>query len=160
AVKVRVGDCEKSLIVHGDRIQNANGMSAPKPVQGVPVDWAHTFGDAGFAENPVGIGAVRRQDGTWTPPNVESLSNRVTRAGQNGRPASFGPVSPVRPRRFGRSGDFDPGWLKDGFPGFPDSIDPYFFNAAEPDQWLTQQDEFEPGTEYSIWNMHEQKQCV
>src|SRR3546814_19049329 len=61
------------------------------------------------------------------------------------------------PRRFRRAGNYHDSWLQDGVPGFLDSLDPHFFNAAPPDQWWPDQPELAPGTDYEIWNMHPQQ---
>ena len=160
ALRVRVAGLEKNLLVSGDRRGADGRWTEPEPLRGVPVDWRHAFGGPDVAENPCGAGAGRGLDGLWKAPNVESLHQRASRPGEQGRPASFGPVSPVRPRRFARAGGYDPAWLENGFPGFPDTLDPHFFNAAEPDQWLEELDAFEPGTPYAIWNMHETSRCI
>src|SRR3546814_13081987 len=61
------------------------------------------------------------------------------------------------PRRFRRAGNYHDSWLQDGVPGFLDTLDPHFFNAAPPDQWWPDQPELAPGTDYEIWNMHPQQ---
>src|SRR5690606_27495023 len=71
AVRVRVDELEKSLIVHGDRHWEQSGMSRAGPVHGVRVNWRHTYGGPDFAENECGMGAVRDDDGVWRVPNVE-----------------------------------------------------------------------------------------
>jgi len=160
ALRVRVADREKNLLVFGDRRSEGERWTEPAPVRGVPVDWRHAYGGVDVDENPWGTGAARDPDGVWKAPNVEPMQQHVARPGQRGQPASFGPVSPVRPRRFARSGGYHSSWLEDGFPGFLDTLDPHFFNAAEPDQWLRESEAFEPGTPYAIWNMHETVQCL
>src|SRR5690606_5946597 len=160
AVRARVEQLEKSLIVHGDRHWRQGGMSRAGAVQGVPVNWRHTYGGPGFAENELGMGAARGVDGVWRVPNVEALEQRLSREGQVGMPASFGPVSPARPRRFKLAGAYEERWLTDGFPGLPDTLDPHFFNAASPDQWFVKQTELAPAAEYEIWNMHPEQACL
>src|SRR5690606_36899003 len=71
-----------------------------------------------------------------------------------------GPVSPVRPRRFRRSGDFDPSWLEDGGQGFTKTLDPHFFNTASPDQWFVDQPELPQGLDYALWNWHPEQACL
>lgn len=160
AVRVQVGTLEKSLIVTGDR-QWADGVpTAPKPVAGTPLDWHHTWGGEGVEENPVGIGATQAPGEPRRLPNVESLQARLSRPGQTGTPVGLGPVSPVRPRRFVRAGGFDPNYLTQDFPGFPDSLDPHFFNAASPDQWWVGESSIPPGLPYDIWNMHPDTACL
>ena len=156
AVSVRVGSLEKSLIVSGDRQWTGGASGKPaigpaQPVVGVPVDWHHTYGGKDVEENPVGVGA---DAASRALPNVEPLEGRMTRPGQPGVPVSFGPVSPIRPRRFARAGKYDEKWLTHGFPGLPDTLDPHFFNTASPDQWWTGQDGVDSALDYDIWNMH------
>jgi len=160
ALRVRVGGHEKHLLAFGNRHGVGERWSEPEPLRGAPVDWGHAYGGPGIDENPCGTGAAAGPNGLWQAPNVEAPGQRSSRPGERGRPACFGPVSPVRPRRFARSGKYDPAWVENGFPGFLDTLDPHFFNAAEPDQWLTDRDAFEPGTPYAIWNMHETRQCM
>lgn len=153
AVRARVGTLDKQLIVSGDRHWRSSGgtpvATAAMAVAGVPMDWRHTYGGPGVPENPMGRGEASDD----RLPNVEGLHNRVTRPGQAALPVSFGPVSPVRPRRFARAGKYDENWLTQGFPGLPDTLDPHFFNAASPDQWWTTP-AVADAVDYEIWNMH------
>lgn len=160
AVRARVDHLEKSLVVHGDRRWAQGGMSRAGVVQGVPVNWRHTYGGPGFAENECGMGAARDADGVWRVPNVEGLEQRLSRESQVGVPVSFGPVSPARPRRFKRMGGYEERWLTDGFPGLPETMDPHFFNTASADQWFVKQTELTPAAEYEIWNMHPEQACL
>ncbi|NYT86491.1 DUF2169 family type VI secretion system accessory protein [Pollutimonas harenae] len=160
AVRARVDHLEKNLIVHGDRHWVQGGMSPAGVVQGVPVNWRHTYGGSGFAENECGMGSVRGADGVWHIPNVEALDQRLRREGQLGKPVSFGPISPTRPRRFKLAGGYEDRWLTDGFPGLPDTLDPHFFNTASADQWFVKQAELAPAAEYEIWNMHPKQSCL
>ncbi len=161
AVRISVAGMEKTLRVSGDRFWLASGgASAPGAVDGVRLDWRHTFGGPDVPENPVGKGAGRDAGGRWPLPNVEPLSQHIVGEGQQGEPASFGPVPPARPQRFRRMGGYTPDWLDNAFPGLPDTLDPYFFNAASEDQWLREQEAFEPGAPYEIWNMHPEQTCL
>ena len=160
AVRARVGDLEKALIVSGNRHWHDGRASAAEPVDGTPLDWKHTYGGQGYEENPVGTGLSRDESGRLPLPNVEPLEGRIERPGDEGTPVSFGPVSPVRPRRFSRVGGFDPSWLENGFPGLPDTLDPHFFNTASEDQWLVGQTELPPGLDYELWNWHPEHACL
>lgn len=160
AVRARVGDLDKALIVTGKRYWSDGRPSDPEPVAGTPLDWHHTYGGQGYEENPVGMGLARGDDGRHPLPNVEPLEDRIERPGQEGTPVSFGPVSPIRPRRFSRVGGFDPAWLEDGFPGLPDTLDPHFFNTASPDQWFDGESELPQGLDYDLWNWHPERPCL
>lgn len=154
AVQVAVAGKEKNLLVTGHRAWIQGRLTDPLPVDGVPVNWRHAYGGPGYAENPVGLGAAPGEDGLVRAPQVESFDDLMTYERKACRPASFGPVSPIRPRRFALSGEYDPKWVQRGFPGFPDTLDPHFFNAASPDQWLADAPELPAGAAYRIGNMH------
>ncbi len=163
AVHVRVGPREKRLMVFGDRQWIGGRPTDPQPFDAMPLDWAHAYGGADFPDNPHGRGAApEMQDGRRVHrlPNVEPWTGRLARPDQVQEPAGLGPVSPLWPSRFKRAGQYHPSWLEEGHPGFLDTLDPHFFNAAPPDQWLVEQDELAPGTGYEIWNMHPRLACL
>src|SRR5690606_8263812 len=56
AVRARVGDLDKTLIVTGDRYWEDGKPSQPDRVAGTPLDWRHTYGGEDYEENPVGLG--------------------------------------------------------------------------------------------------------
>lgn len=154
AVLVQVGDKEKSLLVTGQRAWIDGRTTEPQTVDGVPVNWRHAYGGSDFDENPVGLGASADAQGVRFAPQVEAFDDRMTHPRSACRPVSFGPVSPVRPRRFNLAGKYDPGYIENAFPGLPDTMDPHFFNAASPDQWFVGQPELPKGAPYRIGNMH------
>jgi len=161
--RVRVGSLQKSLVAWGDRYWLDGRATAPQPYESMPLDWRHAYGGPSHADNPHGRGADEETvNGVRTRrlPNVEPLEGRIARPDQRPEPAGFGPVSPMWPRRFRRAGDYHDSWLDDGFPGFLDTLDPHFFNAAPPDQWWPDRPELAPGTDYEIWNMHPRQACL
>lgn len=163
AARVRVGTLEKTLAVFGDRYWLSGQPTPPSAFDAMPLDWARAYGGAAFAENPLGRGADEETiNGVRTRrlPNVEPWLGRMTRPDQRPEPASFGPVSPIVPRRFARMGQYESGWLENSAPGFLDSMDPHYFNAAAPDQWWPEKPELEPGIEYALWNMHPRHACL
>ncbi len=154
AVEVAVAGQHKHLLVSGARAWVQGRLTEPTPVDGVPVDWRHAYGGPGCDDNPVGLGAAPGDDGLVHAPQVEAFDDRMMHEHDRCAPAGLGPVSPVRPRRFKLSGDYDPAWLEHGFPGFPDTLDPHFFNAAPPDQWLSGMPALPPGAPYRLGNLH------
>ncbi|MEI2417234.1 DUF2169 domain-containing protein [Orrella sp. JC864] len=157
AVQVQVAGLQKHLLVSGARAWRDGRLSEPEPVQGVPVNWRHAYGGPQFEENPVGIGMAKAADGSWPAPQVEYFDDRMQRPGSACRPASLGAVSPIRPRRFKLTGDYDPGWLEQGFPGLPDTLDPHFFNCAPPDQWFVGLSQLPGQAPWRIDNMHPER---
>lgn len=160
--RVRVGELEKTLAVFGERYWLDGKPTPPAPFEAMPLDWAHAFGGPEYADNPHGRGAGdERIAGVRTRrlPNVEPARGRMQRPDQRPEPAGFGPVSPLWPRRFARAGQYHESWLDDGFPGFLDTLDPHFFNAAAPDQWWPGQPELAAGAPYALWNLHPRLAC-
>ncbi len=103
AVRVKVADKEKSLLVFGDRYWLDHRISDPQPFEQMPIAWANAFGGAGFDENPEGKGMDRRLiNGVWTTPlpNIEIPTQRISSISQRPRPAGFSPVMINRPRRY------------------------------------------------------------
>jgi len=158
AVRVRVGQRRKDLLVFGDRFWVDGRSSAPQPFDALRLDWHHAFGGPGFAENPIGIGSeddtvqgvpVRRL------PNIENPHARVHRPDHVVEPAGFGPVDLGRPSRAQRLGrQYDEHWSNHLFPGFAKDMDWRYFNAAPSDQWLTGEDDELAGMDFELWNMH------
>ncbi|RZL63914.1 MAG: DUF2169 domain-containing protein [Variovorax sp.] len=158
AVQARVGGQAKSLTVSGDRYWLAGRMTAPQPFERMPLDWAHAFGGAEIAENPLGIGTVDEQiNGVHTRrlPNVEAPDARMVSHGQRIRPAGFGGIPPDWPQRTRMLGsDYGQDWLEHRFPGLAADADWRYFNAAAPDQHWVGAHEVPHEAAYELWNMH------
>ncbi|RYF84033.1 MAG: DUF2169 domain-containing protein [Comamonadaceae bacterium] len=135
AVRVRLGDAEKALLVFGDRHWDGDRPSAPQPFERMPLDWAHAYGGADFADNPVGKGRVAA-GGVQPLPNVELAQERLLRPDQAVPPAGFGALDMLHPARAAWRGTYDDQWLKLHSPGFPPDLDWRHFNMAASDQWL------------------------
>jgi uncharacterized protein YjbI with pentapeptide repeats len=151
---IQLGPSTKMLDVFGDRWRDRAGalLAEPVPFSHMPIDWAHAYGGAGVADNPLGVGAMPRDgsDGRIFPvPNI--LNPRLGREALR-TPAGYGPVDQMWPVRAKLAGTYDDAWVKQDFPGFARNIDWTFFNAAQQDQWL-----LEPlnGDEtYAFKNLH------
>jgi uncharacterized protein YjbI with pentapeptide repeats len=158
AVRMRVGELEKSLLVFGDRYWLDGRASKPVPFEQMRLDWTRAFGGADMPANPQGMGAcaVDVNGVQLVPlPNVEGADARISAERQRVAPASFTALPPDAARRFARIGTkYGQDWLEQDYPGFAEDMDWRFFNAAPEDQWRNGRMALEPATEYEIWNMH------
>lgn len=158
AVRIRVGQRQKDLLVFGDRVWLDGRPSAPQSFESMRIDWRHTFGGPAFAENPGGIGHAPESVGGQQMQrlaNIEDPRSRVHRPGQAMQPAGFGPVEATRPSRADRLGkQYDEHWQHHLYPGFAKDMDWAYFNAAPPDQWFAPEDGALEGAAFELWNMH------
>ena len=162
AVRVKVADKEKSLLVFGDRCWLDNRISDPQPFEQMPIAWANAFGGAGFDENPDGKGIGRELiNGVWTTrlPNVELPTERISSKTQRPRPAGFSPVMLNRPRRYKHVGSFSDTWMKTDITGFFPDMDSRLFSATDADQRWADTESLPLGSEFSVWNMHPEQSC-
>lgn len=153
AAQVRVGALEKRLYVCGARRWQQGRASRPAAFERVALRPELAWGGPNDPENPYGIGAESRMEGGALP-QIESWTHRLQRPADSVRVAGFGPVSPVRPRRFSLAGSYEPTWLKGDPRAFLDGMDPHFFNNADTDQWLRGHTQWPPDSEWEIANMH------
>ncbi|HBP29587.1 MAG: DUF2169 family type VI secretion system accessory protein [Advenella sp.] len=162
AVRAKVGDNEKSLLVFGERYWLGDRISDPQSFEQMPVTWANAFGGKGFDENPDGKGIDRELiNGVWTTrlPNIELPTERISSKTQRPKPAGFSPVMINRPRRYKHVGSFSETWMKTDITGFFPDMDTRLFNAADDDQHWTNRDSLPLGCEFSVWNMHPEQAC-
>ncbi len=157
-VGVQLGDIIKTLNVTGDRFWDGKRASEPKPFTTMPLDWKHTYGGKGFAENPLGLGADAINA---TPEHLVPLPNVVEAKRPDGdyrHPASFGAVDQQWPQRMKYAGTYGDDWLKNHFPGFPPDMDWRFFNVAPSDQQFSKP---LTGTEsYAFENLHPEQKLI
>jgi hypothetical protein len=111
---------DKSLNVIGDRIP---GFHTPRPFTQMPLAHERAFGGPGWAENPVGTGAVL---GSPAPNLIDPFNP--------GRTVGFGPIARVWPARARLLGTLDPGALAGGTLEIPGAFDWSYFQAAPADQ--------------------------
>lgn len=162
AVRVTVGDKEKSLLVFGDRYWVDNRISPPQPFDAMPLTWANAFGGPDFNENPEGKGLGRELvNGVWATrlPNVELPTQRISAPGQRPLPAGFGPVMINRPRRYRHVGSFSDTWMKTDITGFFPDMDTRLFSAADDDQRWENRESLPLGAKFAVWNMHPEHAC-
>ena len=143
--RIQVADREKALHVCGDRQQNEDGLSAPRPFTQMPLDWQHALGGAESDENPLGKAI----------PNVEAAAPPL---GAGALPASFNAVPFSAPRRLRHVGSaFDDAWLQHHYPGFARDADRRLFNQGDVDQRWDDCDALRAGAAWRIENMHPDK---
>lgn len=157
AVSAEVGAIEKRLTVFGDRYWIAGGASAPAPFDAMPLDWAHAFGGAACAANPLGRGIDADNVGDQKVvrlPNVE-LAGELYQAPNRtpSAPAGMGPIDVAWPQRQSRMGTHDQNWFQDDFPGLARNMDWRAWNAAPDDQHFPASFEL-AGAPYTLRNLH------
>lgn len=153
-VAIRVAGVEKRLRVSGERHWSDNQPSAAQPFETVALDWAHTYGGAEFADNPLGRGHSPLSGEPWPLPNLEPLGQHLLSPAQNATPVSLGMLEASWPPRYRMSDDYDQRWLEEDYPGFSRNIDWHYFNTAQPDQWFDGLDEIPSGAAYELRHLH------
>jgi len=135
AVRVRLGACEKTLWVFGNRAWAGGRPTDPQPFERLPLTWDYAYGGPDFSANPVGRGR-QRSDGVQWLPNIELPSALLRGPQDEVVPAGFGRLDVLHPQRAALRGTYDEAWLKQHSPGFPPDLDWRHFNLAPKDQWL------------------------
>ena len=135
AVRVRLGDREKTLLVFGDRYWKGTRPSDPLPFERMPLTWDRAYGGEGFAANPVGRGRAVVDGKQWLP-NIELPGSRLVAPDEVVTPAGYGMLDVMHPQRARYRGTYDDAWLKEHAPGFAPDLDWNHFNLAPSDQWL------------------------
>jgi hypothetical protein len=149
-VSLRVGGCEKTLKVVGDRqwvrVLGMISATPPEPFERMPLVYERAFGgwdrtDVDPARhtfeprNPVGAGFVARgrnfEEGLPLP-NLEDPRHPIRGYGDTPPPAGFGFLAPDWQPRAAYAGTYDDVWRQSRMPLLPLDFDPRFFNAASP----------------------------
>ncbi len=154
----------KELAVFGDRhwyklFGAGLGISTPKKTSHVKISYSSAFGGDGFAENPIGKGAVLIETEIGEVqylPNIEYKNNLISSSSAKPTPASLGRVDILWPQRMSLAGTYDEEYINNIMPGLPNDIDWQYFNDAAPDQWLPSY--FKGDELYTISNMHPKHQ--
>ena len=161
-VRVRLGDREKILVVHGDRYwRDYEEPSESKPFERMPLVWANAWGGKDVAVNPQGKGArpIAVPGGEVQPlPNLESPDSCLTASDKCIEPVCYLPLDQTWPQRAALVGNYDDNWLKTRFPGFPDDIDWRFFNLAPDDQRFGEP--LSLSAAYELENLHPTQQLI
>ena len=159
-VSVAMAGIDKKITVVGDRFwQNRlwQPLSEPQPFLQMPLDYAHAYGGAGFANNTLGKGVIAAvsydaEAKHYPLANLFYPDEWDQAVKQSKRPACFTPLDISGPQRAQHQGTYDQDWLENQHPGFPVDTGPELFNAAAEDQRIS--GFFQPGEPYCITGMH------
>ena len=157
-VRFEVGRWSKILRVVGRRFWSDDRpgaeKSAPATFTRMPLGYAHAFGGAGYAKNPVGMGIAQRE-----LPNVEHAGVIIRARKDDPGPAGFGPLNPAWFERAGKLGkQYGKKWQKERAPYYAEDFDWTYFNAAPADQQL---EGFLRGDEKLVFqNLHPKAQLL
>lgn len=138
-VHIEVGSLSKTLSVFGDRYWSVAGFTGPEPITAMPIRYERAFGGKPSKANPVGkgLGEVSVEGVKRTPlPNVEYHHQIMTAASDRPPPASLNRVESTWPIRQALAGTYDQKYIEERMPGFPQDLDPLYFNDATRDQWF------------------------
>jgi uncharacterized protein YjbI with pentapeptide repeats len=140
AVRARLADVEKTVIVSGERAWIGDKQSHPTPCDRIPLSWSSAYGGPDYAANPVGKGRLdepSKSGGNLRRlPNLEYPHQRVLKPDTVISPAAFDRIDSVWPQRAVHRGTYDANWYKDHSPGFAPDMDWRYFNFAPQDQWM------------------------
>jgi uncharacterized protein YjbI with pentapeptide repeats len=151
AVKVKLGDKEKAVLVFGERYWEGAKPTEAEAYEKLPLTWDRSYGGADFVANPVGKGRATVDRLRWLP-NMELPRDRILKPEQAVEPAGFGLLDIMHPQRVKHRGTYDANYLKEHSPGYAPDLDWRYFNLAPQDQWL---DKPLRGDEaFSLENLH------
>lgn len=140
--RLRVGDLEKLIHVHGDSWFTPEGVvTAPLPFVTMPLRWDRAAG-APDESNPAGVAmgeaAVADSQGRRLLPNLRPMGTSIRSRDEVVVPVGFGPIRPEWPSRLERlqrdAALWDPQrWAEQPLPA---GFDGSYFNVAPADQTL------------------------
>jgi hypothetical protein len=151
-VSLQVGEIDKRLRIHGDRVWERSPLgglhpSAAQPFERMPIVYERAYGgwDRSApnpidhrleARNPVGTGfALKAGDAVGRAlPNVEDARHPIDAWDRRPPPAGFAAIDGAWSGRRELAGTYDDAWQRDRFPMWAADFDPRYFNCAPLDQ--------------------------
>ena len=150
-VSLQVGSMIKQFRVIGQRVWFKSGMgiavSSAQPFTVMPISYDVAFGGTDrtreaegrvdtFLANPVGRGYWRNHSriDAQPLPNTEQSNRAVDDPAGNFVPMAFSPVGRNWLPRMQYAGTYDPHWMENEAPFWPQDFDPRYFQAAAADQ--------------------------
>ncbi|WP_163864303.1 DUF2169 family type VI secretion system accessory protein [Myxococcus eversor] len=146
--RIRVGSCEKSVEVIGDRFWRRGFLgltpSSPAPFEQMPLRYERAFGGsihgddgalvAHEARNPTGRGFYTRERMSLDKPlhNLRKPGEQTPAWDTPSQPWGYGPIPPAWQPRLGFAGTYDSRWMAERLPLWPRDLDLRFFLAAAP----------------------------
>ncbi|MBF0240551.1 MAG: DUF2169 domain-containing protein [SAR324 cluster bacterium] len=159
AVKIKLGDLEKSLLIYGHRYWENLGISKPSLLTSLPIQYQYAFGGGNFPKNPKGKGVapVTNEEGVSMHPlpNIEDPNHPILSKRDQPEPAGLNGLDIMHPDRQAKAGTYDGEWVEKYAPGLAKDLDWEFFNVAPPDQRI--EGFFKGGEPFEIHNMHPEK---
>jgi uncharacterized protein YjbI with pentapeptide repeats len=153
-----LGERKKLIQIVGPRAWDGRRATPPAPFTAMEIAWEQTYGGAGFADNPAGLGFAAAAATVPAPAALPTVLPYAEHDQDYKHPVSFGAVDLTGPARKSLAGTHDAAWLKNDFPGLARDIDWRFFNIAPPDQ---QFDRFLTGDEaYAFENLHPEQPLI
>lgn len=150
-VSLRVGQLDKNLLVHGDRVYRAGTaglkISAPRSFAVRAIRYELAFGGTDVSDpdprnhrfdprNPIGRGLALRPVQLADAP-AHAIEYATGNPGSRG-PAGFGPIDPAWQPRLALAGTYDDQWERTKSPLLPDDFDPAYALSSPSDQRLPQ----------------------
>src|SRR5262245_56965855 len=140
-VRLRVGDVDKTIAVHGDRCWTLDGrLREPAAFTRMSLRYERAAGGPDTL-NPVGMRSdVTSESGELAVPNLWPSDRAPQQRGEVIDPIAFGPIAPTWPGRRDRLGPLARSFvLRDlARAAMPPDIDPAFFGSAPCDQQLAE----------------------
>lgn len=147
-----VGEIDKAIAAYGNHSFAPDGrIGEPSPFTKMPLRWERAAGGRNTA-NPVGV-PPETLLGSMLVPNLQPPETRIQNRRDTVKPVGFGPVAPSWPGRLahlrGQAASWDPRrWHERPL---PDGIDAGYFNAAPPDQQVS---DIPPDAHLVLTNLH------
>jgi hypothetical protein len=143
-VSLRVGQLQKQLVVHGERVYRSGlKTSSPKPFTTRPIQYELAFGGIDLSDpdsrnhryddrNPIGRGLAVNPNrlAATAAHSIEYTSGDPASRG----PAGFGPIDPAWLPRRALAGTYDDRWNRTKKPLLPDDFDPAYALSSPADQ--------------------------
>lgn len=130
---VRIGDSARRFAFTGPRIWE-DGAITTQPARSADSGWTSAWGGAGVTDNPLGRGWCPEADRPVEGPVIEDPDHGWHAPDRPSRACSPAPLPMTHPGRLALMGAWTMDVAGAAFPGFPDDLDPAFFQCAPPAQ--------------------------
>ncbi len=138
--RVRVGPVQASIRATGHRRWERAGdrlvPSQPEPFTRLPLGFEQTYGGAGYASNPAGVGYLERAEddrsaGSPLPLLEWAGDDPIASPHDRRQPAGFGAVAAHWEPRRSLAGTYGEEWKRRRAPLLPDDFDDDFFQVGQ-----------------------------